>query len=52
MVCQGEMHRGGVHALTDVTGFGLLAHLLEVCKGFGVRAIGRRGHHPRQGRAR
>jgi selenide,water dikinase len=28
----------GVHALTDVTGFGLLGHLLEVCKGAGVRA--------------
>jgi selenide, water dikinase len=29
----------GVHALTDVTGFGLLGHLVEVCKGAGVRAI-------------
>jgi selenide,water dikinase len=28
----------GVHALTDVTDFGLLGHLLEVCKGSGVRA--------------
>jgi selenide,water dikinase len=28
----------GVHALTDVTGFGLLGHLLEICKGAGVRA--------------
>jgi len=28
----------GVHALTDVTGFGLLGHLLEVCEGSGLRA--------------
>lgn len=28
----------GVHALTDVTGFALLGHLLEVCRGSGLRA--------------
>ena len=28
----------GVHALTDVTGFGLLGHLLEICRGAGLGA--------------
>ncbi|MCF8149145.1 MAG: selenide, water dikinase SelD [Burkholderiaceae bacterium] len=27
-----------VHALTDITGFGLLGHLLEVCRGAGLAA--------------
>ncbi|SMF23467.1 selenophosphate synthase [Azospirillum oryzae] len=28
----------GVHAVTDVTGFGLLGHLLEICRGVGLSA--------------
>ncbi len=28
----------GVHALTDITGFGLLGHLLELCDGSGLNA--------------
>ena len=29
----------GVHAVTDVTGFGLLGHVLEMCRGAGLAAV-------------
>lgn len=41
----------GVHAVTDVTGFGLLGHLMEVCKGSQVQAIVRYGDLPLLARA-
>ncbi|PWC35972.1 selenide, water dikinase SelD [Azospirillum sp. TSO35-2] len=36
----------GVHAVTDVTGFGLLGHLLEICRGSRVSADIRFGDLP------
>jgi len=42
----------GVHAVTDVTGFGLLGHLLEVCKGSQVRGTVRFADLPLLARAR
>ena len=42
----------GVHAVTDVTGFGLLGHLMEVCKGSGVQARVEFSALPLLGRAR
>ncbi len=36
----------GVHAMTDVTGFGLLGHLLEMCRGAGVGARVSAAHVP------
>ena len=35
-----------VHAVTDVTGFGLLGHLLEMCRGAGLSAAVRAGAVP------
>ena len=37
---------GGVHAMTDVTGFGLLGHLLEICRATNVGARIRAGQLP------
>ena len=36
----------GVHAITDVTGFGLLGHLLEVARGSKLKAILNMAHIP------
>ena len=42
----------GVHAMTDVTGFGLAGHLLEICRGSKLGAIVRFGDVPIIGEAR
>ena len=42
----------GVHALTDVTGFGLLGHLLEMCRGAGLAAHVHSGALPLLAQAR
>ncbi len=39
----------GVEAITDVTGFGLMGHLLEICEGSGVNAVVRYGDVPTLG---
>jgi selenide,water dikinase len=36
----------GVHAVTDVTGFGLLGHALEICRGSGLGATIAMRHVP------
>lgn len=36
----------GVHAMTDVTGFGLVGHTLELCRGAGLQAHVRYGDLP------
>ncbi|PJE79352.1 Selenide, water dikinase [invertebrate metagenome] len=36
----------GVHGITDVTGFGLLGHLFEMCQGAGVGAVIERDEVP------
>ena len=36
----------GVHAMTDVTGFGLAGHLLEICRGSGLAAEVQLGQLP------
>ena len=41
----------GVHAVTDVTGFGLLGHLMEMCKGSQLRARVNFSDLPFMGRA-
>jgi selenide, water dikinase len=38
--------RPDVHALTDVTGFGLLGHLMEICRGSGASATIDLAHMP------